>query len=372
MGKRIIVSVINDLVTDQRVHKTCLTLTEMGFDLLLVGRELPDSPPMDKRPYAYHRMKLAFTKGSLFYAEFNIRLFFFLLTHKFDLLTSNDLDTLFSNYLACRLKNKKLVYDSHEYFTEVPELVNRPAVQKIWKRIERGIFPRLKDVFTVNESIAGLFEKEYGIRPHVIRNIPFKRDVKATKSRKDLGLPENKFIIILQGAGINIHRGSEEMVEAMKQIEDAILLIVGGGDVIDVLKSMAEKPGIKGKVIFKPRQPYNELMQYTANADLGLTLDKNTNLNYRFSLPNKIFDYIQAGIPVLASNLPEIRKIIDRYIIGDFIPGHHPEQIANKITEIMNNPEQLNNWKRNLTFAANDLTWEKESEIIKKVYKKYA
>jgi glycosyltransferase involved in cell wall biosynthesis len=343
----------------------------MGFDVLLVGRKLPSSLPMDNRPYAHHRMKLLFTKGPLFYAEFNIRLFFFLLFHKFDLLTSNDLDTLLPSYLVSRVKRKPLIYDSHEYFTEVPELVNRPGVQKIWKHIEKWIFPKLKDVFTVNDSIAGLFEKDYGIRPHVVRNIPFKRSVKATKSRKELGLPEDKFILILQGSGINIHRGSEEMVEAMKYIEGVVLLIVGGGDVIDTLKQMAEKPGINGKVIFKPRQPYNDLMQYTANADMGLTLDKDTNLNYRFSLPNKLFDYIQAGIPVLASDLPEIKRIIERYKIGTFIPNHQPQQIAATINELIENRGQLNNWKRNLTFAADDLTWEKESEVIKKVYSKY-
>jgi glycosyltransferase involved in cell wall biosynthesis len=348
-----------------------MTLTEMGFDLLLVGRKLPNSLPMDSRPYDHHRMKLMFTKGLLFYSEFNIRLFFFLLFHRFDLLTSNDLDTLLPNYLMSKIKGKPLVYDSHEYFTEVPELVNRPKVQKVWKRIEQWIFPKLKDVFTVNESIADLFEKDYVIRPNVVRNIPFKKIIQTDKRRKELGLPEDKFILILQGSGINIHRGSEEMVQAMEYIEGALLLIVGGGDVIETLKKMADVPGIRGKVVFKPRLPYNELMQYTANADLGLTLDKDTNLNYRFSLPNKIFDYIQAGIPVLASDLPEIRKIIEQYKIGSFIPGHQPGQIAGKVVEIMNNPVQRNIWKRNLTFAANDLTWEKESEIIKNVYSKY-
>ncbi len=371
MGKRIIVSVINDLVTDQRVHKTCLTLTRMGFDVLLVGRKLATSLQMDNRPYASHRMKLIFSKGFPFYAEYNLRLFLFLLFHKFDVLTSNDLDTLLPNYLVSKIKNKPLVYDSHEYFTEVPELVNRPGVQRVWKRIENHIFPKLKEVFTVNDSIADLFEKNYVIRPYVVRNIPFKKEVVQEKSRKDLGLPEDKFILILQGSGINIQRGSEEMVEAMEFIDGAILLIVGSGDVIDTLKTMAEKKGIKGKVIFKPKQLYEDLMQYTANADLGLTLDKDTNLNYRYSLPNKLFDYIQAGIPVLASNLPEIRKIIEQYNIGDFIPSHQPKEIARKITEIMDNTEQLKSWKRYLTFAANDLIWENESEIIKKVYSKY-
>jgi len=371
LKKKVIVSVINDLVTDQRVHKTCMTIKETGFDVLLVGRKLKNSPAMDKRPYATHRMNLLFTKGPLFYAEFNLRLFFFLLFRKFDLLTSNDLDTLLPNYLVSNIKRKPLIYDSHEYFTEVPELVNRPRVQKIWKSIEKHIFPKLKEVFTVNDSIAGLFEKKYGKRPYVVRNVPYKGRVKKRKSRQELGLPEDRFIMILQGSGINVHRGAEEMVEAMEMIDGAVLLIVGGGDVIDLLKEKAGKPELKDKIIFKPRLPYDELMQYTVNADLGLTLDKANNINYLYSLPNKLFDYIKAGIPVLASHLIEVAQIVKKYEIGDFIPKHDPAIIAEKVNEIMHNEQQLKKWKANTLKASEELNWEKESQMIKKVYTRY-
>ena len=327
---------------------------------------------MDKRPYRSLRMKLFFTKGPCFYAAFNIRLFFLLLFKKADLLVANDLDTLLPNYLVSKIKHIPLVYDSHEYFTEVPELVNRKGVQKVWKSIERHIFPRLKDVITVNDSIAGLYEKEYGIRPKVVRNIPPAQKITLNKTRAELGLPEDKFILILQGSGINVDRGTEEMTEAMPLIrEEVILLIVGGGDVIDLLKSKAEELKLSERIIFKPKQPYQELMQYTVNADLGLTLDKDTNLNYRYSLPNKLFDYIHAGIPVLASSLPEIRKIITQYNIGDFIPSHEPGTIATKVNEIVENKVLMNDWRKNITFAAQDLSWEKEEQILKQVYSKY-
>jgi len=327
---------------------------------------------MDDRPYRSLRMKLFFTKGPCFYAAFNIRLFFLLLFKKADLLVANDLDTLLPNYLVSKIKNIPLVYDSHEYFTEVPELVNRKGVQKIWKSIERRIFPKLKDVITVNDSIAGLYEKEYGLRPKVVRNIPPARKITVTKTRTELGLPEDKFILILQGSGINVDRGTEEMVEAMPLItEEAVLLIVGSGDVIDILKSKVEQLQLSGRVIFQPKQPYQELMQYTANADLGLTLDKDTNLNYRYSLPNKLFDYIHAGIPVLASSLPEIEKIIKQYNIGDFIPSHNPVSIAAKVNEIIENKALMSDWRKNINFAARDLSWEKEEQILKQVYSKY-
>jgi len=326
---------------------------------------------MDDRPYPTRRMKLIFTKGPLFYACFNLRLFFFLLFHKADLLFSNDLDTLLPNYIIAGLKKKPLIYDSHEYFTGVPELINRKGVQKVWKQIEKWIFPRLKDIITVNESIADLYEKEYGKRPVVVRNIPSAGFIPLEKSRSDLGLPENKKILILQGSGINVQRGSEEMVEAMQMINDAVLLIIGSGDVIPRLKKMIIDLQLADKVIVKPKLPYNELMNFTHLADIGLTLDKDTNLNYRYSLPNKLFDYIRAGIPVIASPLVEIRKIIDKYDIGTFIPGHEPKEIAAKINAVLQDKELIARWKKNITFASSQLAWEKEEQGLKKVFTQY-
>jgi len=338
-----------------------------GFDVMLIGRKLPFSPEVAERNYKTKRFNLWFHKGPLFYAAYNIRLFLYLLFNRADVLFSNDLDTLPANYLIAKLKGCSLVYDSHEYYTGVPELENRPLVKGFWKFIERRIFPRLKIVITVNDSIAELYEKEYGKRPVVIRNVPVSvnlpfREFSKTALRNQLGLPVDRKIFILQGAGINVERGAEEALEAMRYIDNALLIILGGGDVMNTLQNLVERYHLEHKVLFVPRMAYDKMMLYTAASDLGLSLDKNTNLNYRFSLPNKIFDYIQAGIPVLASRLPEVEKIIAGYDIGNFINSHDPEHIADRLNSMLSDSETLARWLKNLQLAAIELNWEKESE----------
>jgi glycosyltransferase involved in cell wall biosynthesis len=362
-NKRVIVSVTNDLVTDQRVHKVCTYLHEKGCDVTLVGRKFKSSVSLN-REYKTKRMRLLFTKGALFYAEYNKRLFFYLLFKKADILLANDLDTLLANKTASRFKSCILVYDSHEFFTEVPELVNRPRVQRVWERIERRIFPKLQHIYTVNKSIAKLYQDRYNKEIKVVRNVSRRFEPTNIPSREELGLPTDKRIIILQGAGINIDRGSEELLEAMNYLTNFHLLIVGSGDVVPMLKNKAEG---RLDVTFVGRKNYETMMEYTANADIGVSLDKDTNMNYRYSLPNKIFDYIHAGIPVLVSDLVEVRSIIDQYQIGAVIPSHDPEVIAESIRTFFLglNQEELS---QKLAFAAAELNWNNETKVLDSIY----
>jgi glycosyltransferase involved in cell wall biosynthesis len=371
-SKKVIVSVTNDLVTDQRVDKACNTLKAMGFAVTLVGRRKTDSSSLALRIYETHRMRLLWEKGPLFYAEYNLRLFFFLLAKKADMLVANDLDTLLPNYLISRLFRNPLIYDSHEYYTETPELVNRPFIRRIWKTLERRIFPRLTDVITVNDSIARLYENEYKVHVKVVRNIPLLDESPVVETRSSLGLPVDKHIILMQGAGINIQRGAEEAVEAMQYLNNCILLIIGGGDVLETLKEKSIALNLAEKVIFIPKQPYNRLREYTGNADIGLSIDKDTNLNYRFSLPNKLFDYIHAGLPVLVSRLPEISRIVVKYGVGNFIENHDPRHIAGKIETMLSDTHLMTTYKSNAILAAQDLNWQMEEKVLINIYRKYA
>ncbi len=365
--QRIVVSVTNDLVTDQRVHKICSTLVAMNFKVLLIGRRLRSSLPL-KRDYATNRMKLLFNKGFLFYAEYNTRLFFKLLFLKKDILLSNDLDTLLPNFLIGKLMRKQLVYDSHELFTEIPELIHRPKTQKIWLAIEKQIFPKLKNVYTVNASIATIYKKKYGVAVHVVRNIA----PKLTNDNVDLDL-SNRIkgtgrMLILQGAGINVDRGAEEAVEMMQYLKDVVLYIIGNGDAIEGLKKMTKALNLETKVIFIDRLPYEELMEYTKIADLGLSLDKGTNLNYEYALPNKIFDYIQAKTPLLVSNRKLVSELVKKYDVGLVVTKLDPQHLAEHIQAIFLNTMQLKKWSVNLERAAKEFNWETEATKLKMIF----
>ncbi len=361
-----IVSVINDLATDNRVNKTCFVLQECGYEVLLIGRRLPKSMALPNWPFKSHRMRLFYTSGPLFYLFFNCRLFFKLLFNKSHLLYANDLDTLLPNYLVSKLKGLPLIYDSHELFCEVPELQNTPFKKKIWLSLEGWIVPKLKNCITVNESIATIFERKYGVKFVSVRNISDEVSNQLKKTRVDLNLPTDKKIILLQGAGINIDRGAEELIDAMQFVENVVLYIIGSGDVWDVLKLKIEELHLENKVQLISKIPKPELMQYTLNADMGLTIDKDTNLNYKYSLPNKIFDYIQAELPILASRLPEIENLVNLYQIGDFIENHEAKIIAKKINELINSSTLLT-YKKNTKLARQELTWSKEKQKLMQV-----
>lgn len=372
--KRALVSVSNDLFSDQRVDKVCNSLTNMGFEVLLVGRQYKDSPLLSQRKYKTKRVRLLFRKGAAFYAEFNIRLFFLLLFIKCDILVSNDLDTLLPNYLISKIRRKKLVYDSHEYFCGVPELIHRPFVQNCWRRIEKLCVPHLSDMITVNQSIADLYDKEYPERKNkvrVVRNIPTSEKPLITETRHSLGLSEEKKLLILQGSGINVDRGSEELVAAMEMVDDnALLLIIGKGDAVPALKRQVNEKNLSQKVLFIDRVSPDKLFNYTYHADIGFSLDKDTNINYRFSLPNKIFDYMKAETPVIVSNLPEIAKVVKETEIGLIIADHRPKTIADNINMLLRDEMLLMKFKSNTKIAAKNYTWENEEKVLNDIYRK--
>jgi glycosyltransferase involved in cell wall biosynthesis len=338
----------------------------MGFDVLLVGRKLTNSLPL-KRAYKTHRFKLIFNSGFLFYAEYNLRLFFYVLFKKKSILLANDLDTLLANYLASKIQKVKLVYDSHELFTEVPELVHRPKVQKIWLKLEKWILPKLKNTYTVCQSIADYYNNKYGTNFKVVRNVPVlvkkpKLQIPNPKLKKD----QRQKTIIYQGA-LNLGRGLELMIDTMQYLENCQFLVVGDGDIVDQLKEKVTQKKLSKKMLFSGKKTPSELKKITPQADLGISIEEDLGLNYHFALPNKIFDYIHAGVPVLVSNLPEMKQVILDYQVGEIIQDRNPKILAKQIQSILD--KEPNFWVENLKNARLVLHWQNEEKVLERVFR---
>ncbi|GHT62785.1 glycosyl transferase [Bacteroidia bacterium] len=373
---KITVSVTNDLVTDQRVHKVCTTLTQNGYEVKLVGRKFRNSPPLE-RIYKTDRLRLFFNCSAFFYAEYNIRLFFYLLFDKTDLYLSNDTDSLPANYLASKIRRKPLVFDAHEMFPEVPEVTNRKLVKRVWTRLEDWIFPHLKHCYTVCQSIADYYHIKYKINMEVVRNIPtaFKHEGAKAQSHKenknnplclcDILSSRSQKIILYQGA-VNVGRGIDRIIDAMSYLDDFVFYVVGDGDILQELKERVNRLKLNEKVIFTGRVPFEVLPAYTACADIGVNLLENRGLNYYYSLPNRIFDYMRMHVPVLACDFPEIRRIVAHYGTGTLVNHYEPQFLAETIKQM------LVQGKNEAGFAAAnaELSWEKESETLLNVIRK--
>ena len=360
--KRITLCVTNDLSGDQRLHRICTTLHEAGNSVCLIGRRLPDSQALKSRPYQLRRLSLPFHHGKLFYLSYNLRLAWELIMRPGHIIVSNDLDTLLGCFLASKIRNRPLVYDSHEYFTEVPELIGRQWSRRVWLKLEQLLLPRLRHAYTVNGSLARIYRERYGIDMKVVRNLPFPR-------KPDLSL-RSRNVIIYQGS-VNLGRGLELAIEAMAFLPGYQLWIVGKGDVLEELQQKVKQLRLEKQVTFWGFKPPEELWALTPQATLGLSIEEDLGGNYHYASPNKVFDYIQAQVPVLVSDLPEMRATVEEYKVGQILleQERKPRELASRMRSMLEDQVYYQAWVAACTKAAKILNWEAEKQTLLSIFR---
>lgn len=360
--------VISDVVTDQRVQRTASTLAASGHKIVVVGRRIALTPTKVKKEYSVRLLSPLFSKGPLFYLSYNIRAFFYLILKKSDAIYANDLDTLLAASMLSFIKRIPLIYDSHEIFTELPELVNRPVKKNMWRFLEKWLVKRVDAAITVSESVSKELNRMYGITFVVIRNLPIKKNVSLKESNTT-----GKKIVLYQGA-LNIGRGLEKLITAMQLLPGVELRIAGIGDIDKRLIELSRSLELENQIKFLGRVDPNQLHHETQKATIGVSLEEDISLNYRYALPNKLFDYIQAGLPVLTSNLPEMEKIVSKYNVGQTINSScTPSELSQKLSVMLNNSNQISQWQQNSLAAAKVLNWDEEKnkliEVVRNVLK---
>lgn len=340
--------------------RICTTLAGADYDVTLVGRKLKNSVPFAERPFTQKRLYCLFTKGKLFYIEYNLRLLIWLLFQKADAICAIDLDTIVPAYFSAKLKTQKLIYDAHEYFPFVPEVVERPFTHNVWLWVERTFLPKCDLVYTVSGSIARQFEQLYGTPVGLVRNLPVKKTVHIA--------PKTDKYLVYQGA-LNMGRGLEQLILAMRQIPYTLYLF-GDGDVKMDLEKLVEKYGLQQRIIFKGRVSPDVLWKETEKAYVGINLLENKGLNYYWSLPNKLFDYIQAGVPQVMMNFPEQAALNEQKPFGIAIDDLEEDTIIRAVSELFNNSELYMQLQNNCVALSSQLTWENERKTLLKLYDK--
>lgn len=380
---KIVLTVTNDITYDQRMQRICSSLANAGFNVLLVGRKLKNSNDLPNFSFTTQRLNCFFNDGFAFYAEYNIRLFFFLLFYKANCLCAIDLDTIVPVYFISVLKNTKRLYDAHELFTEQKEIVTRPKIHKIWMAIEKFCVPKFKHGYTVNLFIKDELKRRHGVEYGIIRNMPvlvegeretvdrdflenrreeLEGESQQSEVRNQKSEIRNQQFIIYQGA-VNEGRSFETLIPAMKQV-DCKLLICGKGNFFEQTQQLVQENNLSSKVEMRGYVSPKELKQLTPTAHCGLTLFEKTGLNQYYSLSNRFFDYIMAGIPQVCVGYPEYKAINDEHNVALLINETDEHTIAKAINTLLNDDIVYNTLKQNCIKARTVLNWEQEEKKL--------
>jgi glycosyltransferase involved in cell wall biosynthesis len=363
---KLVFTVTNDLCYDQRMQRICSTLRAEGHEVTLVGRFRKTSPLLPAVDYRQIRLVCWFDKGKLFYLEYNFRLFWWLLFQKsFDVYTGIDLDTIMPCLGVARLKGKKCYYDAHEYFSEVPEVVDRPLTKWIWELVARICIPRVDRAYTVGPALAQIFQKRYGIPFQVVRNMPFQNS--RIPSTPQLLNSSTLPIILYQGV-LNAGRGLETAIVAMQKIEGAELWLAGEGDLSQELRQLAKDLQVENKVRFLGYLTPDELRSVTQQASIGLNLLENRGLSYYYSLANKAFDYVQAGVPSIQINFPEYLALQEEHRVFYLIDRLEVNGLVRAIEHLLGDNELYLALQENCKIAAKEWCWERERAKLMEMY----
>lgn len=354
----IYLAVTNSLTYDQRMSRICLTLHESGYRVVLVG--IRRSEPLPDRPYRQVRLTSRFRRGKLFYLENHVRLFFFLLFQKADLLVANDLDTALPIWMVSRIKRIPRLMDAHEYFTEMKEVINRPVIHRSWSALAQFLLPRFPQGYTVGAHLVEAFRKQYGVSYQLVRNFPLKQP---TLQR----LEDQEPFLLYQGA-VNQGRGFETLIPAMRNIPYK-LVICGDGNFMDALQALILREGVQDKVHLTGMIAPAELRQWALRATVGIFLPDQQGANQYLALANKFLDNLEAGLPQIIRRFPEYEQINQEYPVALLLDEIDPQTVSEAVKMLVRDKEKRASMTAACRQAREKYCWNTEKEILLSVYK---
>ncbi len=371
--RHICMLLFGDLRFDFRVYREAQALATAGHTVSLVATTF-DAEPLPPAWSAFDLQLIPIVRGRSLrrsYPRFWHLAARRALEVKADVYHAHDLDALWPAAQAARWRGVPLVYDSHELFTGQSSLVDRPRVRSFWSWLERRLLPRVDRVMTVSDAIAEDLQHRYGLSqtPMVIRNLPpWREPVVDGRLRQALGLKDDAQPLALYQGGFLTDNGLTEVIEAMRQIDNGRLVLLGGGPTEQALRQQVADADLHDRVRFLPRVPFPELHEWTCGADVGVCVIKPTGDSFAWSLPNKLFEFFLAGLPVLAGDTTQIRQVVAETGAGVLVDPTDPKAIAEALRSLFANAERRQQLGIAARQAARKYCWENEAPQLLKLY----
>ncbi len=306
--------------------------------------------------------------SALFYIKFLFLLFKALRKIKADYYFAEDIYVLPTTSFFAKRRKAKLYYNSRELYSHIGGLKDKRSVQVLISLVEKFYINKPDYVLVTGELDAEYLTHIYGItNTLLLRNLPsFNKPDKKIDFRSRFNIPKESLILLYQGVLLK-GRGISLMLKALQKIQNTVFIIIGEGVYRKDFEAEAERLGVSDRVFFLGAVEHEQLLQYTAGADVGVALIENISLSYFYALPNKLFEYIMAEVPVLVTNLPQMKAIIEDYGVGEFITAEEPEIIINVIRRWQESPEILKSYKENCVVASKELNWQVEFDKVRKI-----
>ena len=360
----------SDLRFDYRIFREATSLHQAGHRLSIVSTAFTTDPLVGWDDFEVHLIPIDRSRSlrmlyPFFWKEAGRRL----AGIEADVYHVHDLDALGPGVRAAKRRDRPLVYDSHEFWIEQSSLVNRRIMRGFWSKLEKRLMRNVDRAIAVSQSIAHSLEQRYRLEHvAVLRNLPLYRPrLESDRIRQTLGIEGGRPIVLYQG-GFLTENGLQEQIEAAKDFANAAFVLIGSGPCEAELKEQVRQNHLEDRVYFIDRVPFRELHSYTCSADIGLCLIKGTGKSFYYSLPNKLFEYMMAGLPVLASNFPEMQRVIDETSAGSTADPSNIDAIGQGVRALLADPERRQEQREAALRAARHFNWEQEAEILIQLY----
>ncbi|WHY33812.1 glycosyltransferase [Cytobacillus firmus] len=355
----------------QKCYRMCMKNKLLGALVFLVWLYLAILQPIIVLPLTAIALLALKTKLSVIWVRGSIivRMIAKGFHNKYDIYHSNDLNTLPQGYICSkwRLRKRKLVYDSHEVQTSRTGY-NSP----LYGKFEAFFIKRMDAMIVENHTRAKYNEDFYGFYPEVVHNYPFKPNGNTNEKlplHEMLGLPGNEKILLYQG-GIQTGRGLDKLIKAAPLFNEGTLVFIGDGKIKTQLEQMVKENKLEEKVKFIPKVPLADLPKYTRNAYLGFQVLNNVCFNHYSASSNKLFEYMMSGVPVVACDFPEIKRVVEKEKVGICVDSHNPEEIAAAVNKLLEDQNLRNELSANCEKAKHNYNWEMEKRLFIPIYKK--